>query len=150
MAKKEAFVRVVGLTFRKGNYPQNLHRLSEVMTQEQAEGIRLGILEPEELTVLLVREPDNPADPNAIQVHVPALGRMGWVGFIPKDIAKRLAFRMDNGHLVQAWVSAVPIDPNHLDKPGLEIRVLCHALGCDLPNGVCICDTLPRDWSEPQ
>lgn len=42
----------------------------------------------------LVREPDNPHDPNAIRV---ALAGKFCLGYVPKEIAKKLAPEMDAG-----------------------------------------------------
>lgn len=42
----------------------------------------------------LVREPDNPYDPNAIRV---ALAGIVFMGYVPKDVARELAPLMDEG-----------------------------------------------------
>ena len=50
----------------------------------------------------LVREPDNPHDPNAIRVELAGL----YLGYVPRDIAKDLAPQMDAGrNLIALFVS---------------------------------------------
>jgi len=48
----------------------------------------------------LVREPDNPHDPNAIRV---ALFGREYMGYVPEDIAKELAPLMDSGKNFMAF-----------------------------------------------
>lgn len=53
---------------------------------------------------LLVREPDNKHDPNAVAVH--ALDKYGErvrVGYVNKGLARRLAKQLDAGDAVDAW-----------------------------------------------
>jgi hypothetical protein len=45
----------------------------------------------------LRRDPDNPHDPQAIAVHAPAGGQLGWV---PREVAAELAPLLDAG---EAW-----------------------------------------------
>lgn len=117
-------LRVAGVTFRPG-YPENLHRLREIIEKDQIAEIRGDLIEPiEAIEVLLVREPDNKFDPNAIQVHLPILGRQGFVGFIPADVAVRLAPKMDAGLHVEASVVGVWITDHSPEKPGLEIQLV--------------------------
>ena len=50
----------------------------------------------------LVREPDNPHDPNAIRVELAGL----YLGYVPRHIAKDLAPKMDAGwNLIALFVS---------------------------------------------
>ena len=50
----------------------------------------------------LVREPDNPHDPNAIRVELAGL----YLGYVPRYIAKDLAPQMDAGrNLIALFVS---------------------------------------------
>ena len=54
--------------------------------------------------VILVRDPDNPADGNAIQ----ALNEdRQQIGFIDRSRASELAPQMDNGYVVEAWVDRI-------------------------------------------
>ncbi|HUV09723.1 MAG TPA: HIRAN domain-containing protein [Acidimicrobiia bacterium] len=133
-------IRVVGVSFRKPHYPGNLHRLSEIMDQAALSSIT-GVTSwadidgaPETPAVVLCRAPDNPHDSNAIEVHVPALGKDAFVGFIPADLAVRWAPRLDAdpAPIVEACVAMVAIDPVHPDKPGLDIRVALHRPDCGL------------------
>jgi hypothetical protein len=159
-------VKVVGLTFRNRNgaklYPANVHRIAELLQDAQIENIRQvggwGDLRstdpPKGPKVLLVRQPDNEADPNAIQVHVPALGPKQWVGFIPAPLAARWAKRMDSGrNVLEAFVSHVPVTPGIEEKPGLEIAVIFHEPDCDWaiePHGSKPCSCMIRDNDYPE
>jgi hypothetical protein len=65
--------------------------------------------------LLLRRDPDNPHDPNAIQVHpVDGGAQVGWV---PRELAEELAAELDGG---RPWAAVVlreqrrsPRDPRH-------------------------------------
>ena len=107
-------IDVVGLTFVAG-YPSNLYRLEELMADAEASG--------EPLALLLVRNPNNEFDSNAIEVHVPALGDAGMVGHVARQMAAHLARRLDNGEQYTAYPSWVRINPEHEDYPGLTITV---------------------------
>lgn len=109
-----AIVKVVGVTFTK-TYPANLLRLAEVDAQHRAN--------QEHLTVVLVRNPDNFYDQNAVEVHVPALGDMAMIGHIPATVAARLAPRLDAGDKFLAEVRWVRVDPEHPDNPGIDIAI---------------------------
>lgn len=96
-------------------YPDNLWALD----QSAADAERSG----EPLRVILVRNPDNEYDSNAIQVHVPALGdEWGFIGHLTRPIAARMAPEMDNDIEWEAEIVSVLIDPDHLDRPGISIR----------------------------
>lgn len=116
-------LRVAGVTFRPG-YPKNLHRLREIIEADQIDEIRGDLIEPASpIEVLLVREPDNQYDPNAVQVHLPILGREGFVGFIPATTAIKLAPKLDAGLEVEAAVVGVWVTDHAPEKPGLEIQL---------------------------
>lgn len=138
----EKSVRVVGLSFRPG-YPETVLAIADTLESDRALSIRqAGTWEdlsslPEGPTVLLVRNPDNEFDANAIEVHVPSLGRRGFVGHIPKELAARWAPKLDGGWTAVASVGAVPVDPEHLDRPGLEIGVRLHQPDCDIDPCTC-------------
>ena len=125
----EREVKVVGLTFRPG-YPETLFVVADAIEAARVENILSASsfddvdVMPGMPTALLVRNPDNEFDANAIEVHLPVLGRHGFVGHIPKELAARWAPWMDAEFAPRAFVSAVLVDPEHLDKPGLEISVL--------------------------
>lgn len=108
------YTKVVGVSFVNA-YPDNLYALDQAQHEAQASG--------EPLTVVLVRNPDNAYDANAIEVHVPALGE-SWamIGHLTRPIAARLAPEMDGGAHWAAAVESVLIDPAHLDNPGISIQ----------------------------
>lgn len=112
-SKKTVF-RVAGVTFLP-SYPSNLHRLRPVAEQAWAAG--------ECLTAVLIRNPQNQYDANAIEIHVPVMNTEAMVGHMPATIAARCAPLMDQGARFAAEVVGVAvshIDPN---KPGLDVRV---------------------------
>jgi hypothetical protein len=133
MATRSMDLRVVGVTFCD-DYPGNLHRLREIVEQryesngegrwaaveEWSQGDLLG----EPIPVRLIRNPENEHDENAVEVHVPILGRHGtMIGHVPRELAARLAPRMDEGIAFSVAIKAVYVDPAHEDRPGIEIRV---------------------------
>lgn len=110
-------VRFVETTDESLGYPLNLHALRDITDQ-----IDPIVLEQEGMAVVLVREPDNPHDPNAIAVHVPQ-DRIGKIGHVPAKMAERLAPELDAGLLWESSIFQVLIDPDHLDRPGISIRL---------------------------
>lgn len=106
-------VKVVGVTFVEG-YPDNLLALHEM-----CEGLDL---ERESLAVVLVRNPDNEHDSNAIQVHLPA-DDIGMLGHLPAQMAARLAPELDAGVPWLAELFQVLINFDHMDRPGISIRL---------------------------
>jgi len=104
--------KVVGVSFVPG-YPDNLLDLELADSKAQLNG--------EPLAVVLIRNPKNGYDGNAIEVHVPALGDNGMVGHLTRPIAARMAPEMDAGVVWSAEVESVLIDPDHLDRPGISI-----------------------------
>jgi hypothetical protein len=82
----------------------------------------------EPLPIVLIRNPENEYDENAIEVHVPALGRNGMIGHVPATdppLAAKLAASIDRGDQWNATLATVLIDPEHEDKPGVLITVEC-------------------------
>ena len=67
----------------------------------------------------LVREPDNPHDPNAIQVAL--FGKI-FMGYVPKDIAKDLAPLMDSGRNFMAYFVKVN-QPLNKGPIGLTVEI---------------------------
>lgn len=112
--------KVVGVSFAEG-YPDNLLALREI-----CEGLDL---ERESLPVVLLRNPDNEADPNAIEVHLPVLSayeaseRVGKIGHIPASMAARLAPELDAGVQWLSYLFQVLIHSDHMDRPGISIRL---------------------------
>ena len=68
----------------------------------------------------LVREPNNPHDPNAIRV---ALFGEFFMGYIPKDISRSLAPLMDAGRVFDAEFVCVNKHPYH-DVVGLTVQIV--------------------------
>lgn len=107
--------RVVGVTFVPA-YPLNLLHLAEIAARHEAAGERLH--------AELVRNPVNVYDPNDVEVHVPALGdRHRMIGHIARDEAALLAPRIDAGEQFVAEVAWCRVDPDHTDRPGIDIRI---------------------------
>ena len=67
----------------------------------------------------LVREPDNPHDPNAIRVEVGGL----YLGYVPRHIAKDLASEMDNGKRFIALFVSRNEHSLH-DTVGLTVKIV--------------------------
>jgi hypothetical protein len=147
----QATVRVVGMTFYPG-YPENVHRLAELLDEWTVRSIRdadsFGSTgTPETPAAVLIRRPDNAHDPNAIEVHVPVLGADAMLGYVPADAAMRWAPKMDAGQVVQAWVTAIPVNPDHLERPAVEILVRVHDQDCavgDPADPECTCSRAGR------
>lgn len=104
--------KVVGLTF-VDDYPANLHQLRDVQDTRQRRT-------DEPLTAVLVRNAANAHDDNAVEVHSPAVGMLGH---IPRPIAARLAPCLDAGETWAATLGDVRIDPEHPEKPGVDVHV---------------------------
>lgn len=68
----------------------------------------------------LIREPDNPHDPNAIRV---ALFGGIFLGYIPKYIAKNLATMMDEGRIFVAEFYRLNKSPVH-ETVGITVRIV--------------------------
>lgn len=106
-------LRVVGVSFVP-HYPENLHELRDVWDQCWHR--------EERLPVVLRRNPANPHDASAVEVHVPALGERGFIGHLTSPLAKRMAPELDEGIRWECWVEHVLIAPEHMDRPGITIR----------------------------
>ena len=115
--------KVVGVTFAEG-YPENLDRLKEVADLRWL--LSPGTFghddhEPEPLAAVLNRQPDNPHDPNAVAVLIPA-SDVGHVGHLPRALAARLAPEIDAGQPWGCEVEQVWMHPEHPDRPGITVR----------------------------
>jgi hypothetical protein len=105
---------VVGVSF-VDTYPDNIHSLELAWADAEIMG--------ENLTAIVVRNPDNPHDRNACQVHVPALGDHAFIGHINKVQAARLAPEIDRGAIWQAEITGVRTHPDHPDRPGIDVAL---------------------------
>lgn len=96
-------LRVVGVTFAP-NYP------GHILALDKLEG---------DIQLRLVRNPHNKFDANAVEV------RYGneMLGHLSKDVAARIAPKLDNGDSYYAQVDKVLINPDKPDLPGLDIIV---------------------------
>lgn len=123
MGKRVEF-KVVGLSFVPG-YPANVMALNEHLMAAQARAT--GFVDDggaETLRVILRRNPENPHDENAIEVHAPTLGRgRTMIGHVPRDLAARLAPSLDRGDEWSARVMHVLIKDDHPDRPGVEVAL---------------------------
>lgn len=111
---KVKVVPVVGVTF-VATYPYNLLALRDVSMDAEQRGERLA--------VVLVRNPANPYDANAVEVHVPALGEMAMIGHVSAENAARLAPLMDQGITFRAEIAGARIHPDHTDRPGIDVAI---------------------------
>ena len=114
--------KAVGLTF-VDDYPANVDRVAEMV--DAAKVATLGwssAADASGVEVVLIRDLDNEYDPNAIEVHVPALGRhRSRIGHVPRELAERIAPSLDRGDEWDARVASVLVQPEHPDRPGVEI-----------------------------
>lgn len=102
--------KVVGLSFLpNGTYPGILHTLKDV--------VELG--RPPLLK--LVRDPDNPHDPNAVAVR--SAKKDTHLGHLPAALAARIAPEMDAGTFWLIESYEVLVMPGHEDKPGLSLNL---------------------------
>lgn len=69
---------------------------------------RLNLYNCRDIAMNLIREPDNPADPSAIQiwVYVKEKGR-SCIGYVSKEISSELAVLMDSGRGVVALFDSI-------------------------------------------
>jgi hypothetical protein len=124
-AMKQMDFKVVGLTFVP-SYPDNLMRVDTLVTEAQKASLGWSSESQvsQEVGVLLVRNPANEHDENAVEVHVPSLGRSeSMIGHVPRDLAERLAPSLDRGDRWSAHVGAVLVTPEHPDRPGVEVII---------------------------
>ena len=91
--------KVVGVTFN--NAQENIKRLAR-----------------KDIPLELVREPNNPYDPNAIKVMVAEW----FLGYIRKELASKLAPEIDAGKQYEASFVCINRSPYH-DLVGLTIRI---------------------------
>ena len=122
--------KVVGMTFLHqlpygAAYPDDFFAMQEALEQVKAASLGWGNavvpagLDPER--ALLYRNPENEYDANAIEVHVPSLGRRSMIGHVPRDLAAEIAPSMDDGDKWSARLTAVLVEPGKEENPGALI-----------------------------
>jgi hypothetical protein len=99
-------------------FPLNV-RLSGVSYNNAQDNIKT-FARPEIRWFAMVRQPENPNDPNAIRV---ALFGEFFMGYIPKDIAAHLAPLMDAGRVFDAEYVYVSRHPLH-EMVGLSVKIV--------------------------
>lgn len=116
MALPRSFgLKVVGLSFIPG-YPDNIYKLYD------------HVGEPEEMESLMVpvelrRNPENEYDSNAVEIHVPDLGDLSFIGHVPAGLAARLSPELDAGKEFKAHINRILVHPNHRDNPGIDVQI---------------------------
>lgn len=105
--------KVVGMTFID-TYPDNLLRVAAIQRRKADAG------KDETLACVLIRNPKNTHDTNAVQVHVPAVG---MIGHVPAAVAVRLAPELDSGVDWHCFLMPVRIHPDAPEQPGVDIRL---------------------------
>lgn len=113
-------VKAVGMSF-VDSYPDNIYRLNEIATVRYLDPYVKDDVEP--IPVVLIRNPDNEKDSNAIEIHVPALGDPGMIGHVPAAIARRLAPCLDDDEAWVAQINKVAIHPDHPENPGIHLQI---------------------------
>ena len=114
--------KVVGVSFVPA-YPRNLLALNDMAALRYLGDFGDSEHSEEPIPAVLIRNPNNEFDSNAIEVHVPAMGDDGMIGHVPKSLASRLAPLLDSGEKWLASIYNVDVDPNHPTNPGLSLSV---------------------------
>ncbi len=123
MSGRKTSFRVVGVTFVP-DYPNNMVRLHEMVQNAAGQVGWDNIGGDAGVDAVLVRNPDNEYDENAIEVHVPALGRTSsMIGHVPADLAAKLAPSLDRGDEWAARLDSVLFMDGHSDRPGALLTV---------------------------
>jgi hypothetical protein len=99
--------RVVGVTFAEG-YPNTVARIADLTAGGET------------VPGKLMRDPNNPHDPNAVKVVCVAAG--GHIGHLPRNVAAQLAPVLDRGTEYAVLVESVE-HPNHPTNPGIQVRL---------------------------
>jgi hypothetical protein len=120
MGKRVEF-KVVGLTFIDA-YPANVQSLEAFVMEAQARALGWsGNAVDAPVEVVLIRNPENEFDSNAIEVHVPVLGRRSMIGHVPRALAEKLSPSLDRGDVWQSKVLSVLVSEENPDLPGVEV-----------------------------
>jgi len=120
MGKRVEF-KVVGLTFIDA-YPTNVQSLELLVTEAQVDALGWSsdaVDRP--VDVVLIRNPENEFDRNAIEVHIPLLGRRSMIGHVPRLLAEKLSPSLDRGDVWESRVLSVLVSDENPDLPGVEV-----------------------------
>lgn len=113
--------RVVGVSFVD---PDNVKRARLRQICEERGLVNPGEFDPvENVAVVLIRNPGNEFDSNAVQVHVPALGDNAMLGHLPRSIAVELAPLMDAGGRFQAALTGIFVADVAPNNYGIAVAV---------------------------
>lgn len=115
--------KVVGVTHVVGNV-EKLYRISDAIEELKRAGCKPVV------PVQLVRTPDNPQDPNAIEVWVRPVGQIGWIS---RELAGPLSRVLDGidtpdpeegqQYVISAEIITISKHPDHPENPGAVIRL---------------------------
>lgn len=124
---KDFHGKCVGMTFVPG-YPDNVYALRDAETPED-DGDLFGdelLVEDDgslEIPLLMRRNPQNPHDENAIEVHAPQLGEASMLGHVPATIAARLAPHLDAHEEWNIYLERIAVVPGKESNPGLHLHI---------------------------
>lgn len=120
MTQRQWSFRVVGV---KALDPGNRKRrnLEQICAERGLD--RLQMQSVEGITVLILRAPDNPYDSNACEIHMPALGVDGILGYAPRAVAADLAPAIDAGIRILARITGIFINDAAPDNYGIAVEV---------------------------
>lgn len=107
---------VVGLTF-VDDYPANVRRLERYMVER----FWTAGADAEPIPLVLVRNPANTFDANAVEVHSPSA--VGMIGHLPRKVAAAVAPEIDAEIDWRCDLIAVRTHPDHVDNPGIDVRL---------------------------
>jgi hypothetical protein len=120
MSKRVEF-KVVGLTFID-RYPNNLKTIDAFVVEAQTKQLGWnGEAVDERVEAVLIRNAENEFDENAVEVHIPMLGRRSMIGHVPRDLAAKLAPSLDRGDVWKCEVETVLVSAENPEQPGIQI-----------------------------
>lgn len=114
---KRVASKVVGVSFVP-TYPDNVEALERMTATRLIRGEEYA----EPIPAVLIRNPANEHDPNAVEVHVPS-GGVGMLGHLRRVEAAVLAPHLDAGVIYQGEIVRVLVNRAALDRPGVAIRM---------------------------
>jgi hypothetical protein len=124
---KNFHTKIVGMTFVPG-YPENVYTLRDAEAPEDDDDLFGDDLLEEksgevEIRLAMRRNPQNPHDANAIEVHAPQLGEKSMLGHVPAPIAARLAPVLDAGGEWCIFLERIAVVPGKESNPGLHVNI---------------------------